>query len=401
MVEQFKLGQFEKFGRNGDDTIAHVATGERVIPEEILNAELTKKINSRMESLGLDPNRYIVGHQANSLNPVTGRPEFFLGSIKKGLFGKKGSTKELKRIRDEAVSALEDTSYSTPSFTDPLTTITTSREGIDVAPSELVAGLTGAFGDQFTQQLGRMGTGADELRAAYEPFPYTRQELQNIFTAGLPSAENALAARTGSTLGKILGGRGISTGSAGAMAGAQREADIASQALRQQALAGASNLYDTGMTQYARNLAQAQALRQGDVGMLTALGNAQLGPLSELYRRAALPLGLGQQLTQFDLGKIQNMYNVQLPLAQQKARDTSGLFSSGGNVLGGLFNAGMMGAGLASGLGWSPFSSAGAAAAGGGGGLSSAISALNLPSGSAYFGASSSPLRQALGSFGR
>ena len=42
MEEQFNLGQFEKLGRYGDDTIAHVATGERVIPNGILDSALTK-----------------------------------------------------------------------------------------------------------------------------------------------------------------------------------------------------------------------------------------------------------------------------------------------------------------------------------------------------------------------
>mgnify|MGYP003668763309 FL=1 len=40
----FNLGQFEKLGRNEDDTIAHVATGEMVIRPELLGGALTNQI---------------------------------------------------------------------------------------------------------------------------------------------------------------------------------------------------------------------------------------------------------------------------------------------------------------------------------------------------------------------
>ena len=38
-----------------------------------------------MKALGIDPGRYIVGNDLNSLNPVTGQPEFFFKRIKKAL----------------------------------------------------------------------------------------------------------------------------------------------------------------------------------------------------------------------------------------------------------------------------------------------------------------------------
>ena len=38
-----------------------------------------------MAEMGLDPQRYVVGDQLNSLNPVTGMPEFFFSSIFKGI----------------------------------------------------------------------------------------------------------------------------------------------------------------------------------------------------------------------------------------------------------------------------------------------------------------------------
>lgn len=362
MEGQFKLGQFAKFGRGGDDTIAHVASGERVIPNGILNAELTEKINSRMESFGLDPNRYVVGNKANSMNPTTGQPEFGFGDM---LFGSKGDMGPLEDLTKEAEMSIRSLNATPGRYNDPLSRIYTGRGGISVRPTKLVTDITDAFGDQFKDQLGRMGQGANALQQAYEPFQYNRQDLQNMFTAGLPSAENAIAARTDSALGRILGGMGTSTGSAGIMAGAQREGDMARQQLRQNALTGASGLYNSEMMNYARNLVQQQALRTGDIAMLTSLASGQLDPMTVLGKHVPDAMNLGKQFTQFDMGKIGSIYNLGLPLAENAAKDTSGIFSSGGNWLGGALNMGKMAAGAYTGMG----GDLGSIFGGGGGGV--------------------------------
>jgi|TARA_R110002110_G_scaffold203618_1_gene414762 hypothetical protein len=73
-----------EFGRNGDIYVVHAAEGETVIPMEVLDANphIKSLLFNQMEEMGLDPNRYIVGNEFNSRNPVTGMPEFF-GFIKK------------------------------------------------------------------------------------------------------------------------------------------------------------------------------------------------------------------------------------------------------------------------------------------------------------------------------
>jgi hypothetical protein len=38
-----------------------------------------------MEEMGLDPDRYVVGNKLNSINPVTGKPEFFFKKLFKSL----------------------------------------------------------------------------------------------------------------------------------------------------------------------------------------------------------------------------------------------------------------------------------------------------------------------------
>jgi len=79
------------FGRHGDTYIVHAAEGETVVPVEVIeaNPRMKRMIHQQMEEMGLDPQRYIVGTEYNSINPVTGQPEFFLKklgrSIKKGI----------------------------------------------------------------------------------------------------------------------------------------------------------------------------------------------------------------------------------------------------------------------------------------------------------------------------
>jgi len=88
------LSQFKKFvsslgglGRFEDTYMVHAAEGETVVPMEVLdrNPVLKKRLFKSMKALGIDPGRYIVGNDLNSLNPVTGQPEFFFKKIFKRL----------------------------------------------------------------------------------------------------------------------------------------------------------------------------------------------------------------------------------------------------------------------------------------------------------------------------
>tara|TARA_R100001369_G_scaffold42368_1_gene68588 strand:+ start:5648 stop:6820 length:1173 start_codon:yes stop_codon:yes gene_type:complete len=88
------LKDFQKFvsnigglGRYEDTYIVHAAEGETVVPMEVLdrNPVLKKRLFKSMVDMGIDPGRYIVGNELNSINPVTGQPEFFLNKIVKRL----------------------------------------------------------------------------------------------------------------------------------------------------------------------------------------------------------------------------------------------------------------------------------------------------------------------------
>lgn len=79
--------QLAEFGRHEDNYIVHASEGETVIPMAVLdrNPDLKNNLFEQMRQMGLDPERYIVGNELNSINPVTGQPEFFLKKIGRGL----------------------------------------------------------------------------------------------------------------------------------------------------------------------------------------------------------------------------------------------------------------------------------------------------------------------------
>ena len=66
------------FGRGGDTRMAHVSPGEVVVPQQV--AQRPEVRNQLMQGFlreGMRPERYTVGTPANSINPLTGQPEYF------------------------------------------------------------------------------------------------------------------------------------------------------------------------------------------------------------------------------------------------------------------------------------------------------------------------------------
>ena len=73
-------------GRYEDTYMVHAAKGETVVPKEVLDANpgLKEELFQQMIDMGIEnPKRYVVGESLNSINPITGQPEFFFSSIKK------------------------------------------------------------------------------------------------------------------------------------------------------------------------------------------------------------------------------------------------------------------------------------------------------------------------------
>ena len=76
------------YGRYGDDKLVHAETGELIVPKALIegNPKLKNSIFGHLREMGIeDPERYVVGSEANSLNPDTGLPEFFLKNVFKGV----------------------------------------------------------------------------------------------------------------------------------------------------------------------------------------------------------------------------------------------------------------------------------------------------------------------------
>jgi len=91
-----------EYGRHGDIYVVHAAEGETVIPLEVLNANPKVKdmLFNQMREMGLDPEEFVVGNELNSINPVTGMPEFFFSKIWRSV--KKVASKAWKGIKAAA-----------------------------------------------------------------------------------------------------------------------------------------------------------------------------------------------------------------------------------------------------------------------------------------------------------
>ena len=91
-LDKFKgfVSQLGGLGRFEDTYMIHAAEGETVVPMEVLNSNpiLKERLFETMRDMGIQPERYIVGNEFNSINPLTGQPEFFLKWLGKRL--KKG-----------------------------------------------------------------------------------------------------------------------------------------------------------------------------------------------------------------------------------------------------------------------------------------------------------------------
>lgn len=88
------------YGRYGDDKLVHAETGELIVPKALIedNPELRDSIFDHLRDMGIeDPERYVVGSDANSINPDTGLPEFFLKKIFRKV--KKAVKKVVKSVK--------------------------------------------------------------------------------------------------------------------------------------------------------------------------------------------------------------------------------------------------------------------------------------------------------------
>jgi len=103
-LDKFKgfVSQLGGLGRFEDTYMVHAAEGETVVPMEVLDSNpiLKERLFETMREMGIQPERYVVGNEFNSINPITGQPEFFLKWLGKRL--KKGVRDIGSRLRKGA-----------------------------------------------------------------------------------------------------------------------------------------------------------------------------------------------------------------------------------------------------------------------------------------------------------
>ena len=106
-LDKFKnfVSSIGGLGRYEDTYIVHAAEGETVVPMEVLdrNPVLKERLFESMRDMGIEPERYVVGNELNSINPITGQPEFFLKKIFRRL--RKAKQDIGRRLRKAAADA--------------------------------------------------------------------------------------------------------------------------------------------------------------------------------------------------------------------------------------------------------------------------------------------------------
>ena len=202
-----------EMGRFGDNNIAHVQTGEMVVPKSVLdnNPSLKVGIQRAIAIEGNDPRRYTVGDPRNSINPMTGKPEYFnvfknlilpalgtslLGPLVSGLGGALGLGKTLATgtILNRALTGA----------------LTSGLTGGSPIQGALTGGLGGAL----------LGTGTES-----DPITNTMNKLKTptvdtvkgapVYKTFMGEVAGALGLPADSTLGKLLNtqmGQGIASG---------------------------------------------------------------------------------------------------------------------------------------------------------------------------------------------
>jgi hypothetical protein len=84
-IQGYNLGGLASMGRGGDSQLAHVMPGERMVPPGVIDDSM---MDAAFVKAGLDPREYTVGSAQASTNPMTGVPEYGIGSFVKRLWKK-------------------------------------------------------------------------------------------------------------------------------------------------------------------------------------------------------------------------------------------------------------------------------------------------------------------------
>jgi hypothetical protein len=191
-------------GREGDDVIGHLQTGELVIPLALIEQDeaLKEGIFQRLRDMGVeDPERYVVGSASNSINPDTGAAEFFFKKLSKAV--SKAVKAVVKVVRVVAPIILPIALSFTPlgpvfgaALGSGIGTLIQGGSIKDALKSALIAGATGALSAGFTGTTGSFlgnveASVADPIGRLGQTFSGAETSLSNVFGGEAARAANA------------------------------------------------------------------------------------------------------------------------------------------------------------------------------------------------------------------
>ena len=194
-------------GRYGDNYMVHAAEGETFVPKEILDANpaLKTELFDQMRSMGIEnPNRYVVGDALNSINPVTGQPEFFFKKIFRAV------KKVFKKVLPVAAPIIGN--LIAPGIGGIIASgLTTKLQGGSWADALKSAGLAYAGGAAMRGLQGGIGTLGNPNASFFGGFG---EGLQSGLTEPFSAAKGLFASGSQNTLSQgIFGGLGSASGS--------------------------------------------------------------------------------------------------------------------------------------------------------------------------------------------
>ena len=213
----------KSFGRFGDNFLAHVSEDERVLPPEgVLPESVDRDIDISMQALGLDPDRYTVGSEANSINPETGQPEFFpwvqagfaAANIAKGLFKKdKDPTKRTRGAVQTLIPQYQQFQSVPGSYQDPYGASTFGREGVSAMFSPGQQNIFSGWDDLRNQTYGRRAERGAEMERLFGGGPF-QGEVDEQLRIGMEQQGRNVDSATANALSQMWNRGGVSSGTA-------------------------------------------------------------------------------------------------------------------------------------------------------------------------------------------
>ena len=165
-------------GRGGDTVLGHLTPGEIVIPRDLIESDpaLKEGLFQRLRDMGIEnPEQYVVGSDANSINPETGMPEFFRKFFKK--VGKavsnvvKGVVNVVKKIAPVVLPIVGSMVFGPiygAALGSGIATLINGGSFKDALKSAAISGITGGIGSGISGAISGAGFGAG-VKAALNP----------------------------------------------------------------------------------------------------------------------------------------------------------------------------------------------------------------------------------------